>query len=78
MVTTEDGQVHPVPADQLPVILPEDVVMDGVTSPIKADKEWAKTTFNGEPALRETDTSTPLWSLHGTTRVTAHHKRMIF
>ncbi|PMN95216.1 leucine--tRNA ligase [Enterovibrio norvegicus] len=56
MVTTEDGQVHPVPADQLPVILPEDVVMDGVTSPIKADKTWAETTFNGEPALRETDT----------------------
>ncbi|WP_299021802.1 leucine--tRNA ligase [uncultured Photobacterium sp.] len=56
MVTTEDGEVHPVPTDQLPVILPEDVVMDGVTSPIKADKEWAKTTFNGEPALRETDT----------------------
>ncbi|MBC7002622.1 leucine--tRNA ligase [Photobacterium sp. BZF1] len=56
MVTTEDGEVHPVPADQLPVILPEDVVMDGVTSPIKADKEWAKTTFNGQPALLETDT----------------------
>jgi leucyl-tRNA synthetase len=56
MVTTEDGEVHPVPADQLPVVLPEDVVMDGVTSPIKSDKEWAKTTFNGEPALRETDT----------------------
>ncbi|WP_407333166.1 leucine--tRNA ligase [Enterovibrio sp. 27052020O] len=56
MVTTEDGQVHPVPADQLPVLLPEDVVMDGVTSPIKADKTWAETTFNGQPALRETDT----------------------
>jgi leucyl-tRNA synthetase len=56
MVTTEDGEVHPVAAEQLPVVLPEDVVMDGVTSPIKADKEWAKTTFNGEPALRETDT----------------------
>ncbi|OEF26272.1 leucine--tRNA ligase [Vibrio rumoiensis] len=56
MVTTDDGQVHPVPADQLPVILPEDVVMDGVTSPIKADKAWAETTFNGEHALRETDT----------------------
>ncbi|MDD1783424.1 leucine--tRNA ligase [Enterovibrio sp. ZSDZ35] len=56
MVTTEDGQVHPVPADQLPVILPEDVVMDGVTSPIKADKTWAETTYNGQPALRETDT----------------------
>ncbi|SHO57996.1 leucine--tRNA ligase [Vibrio quintilis] len=56
MVTTEDGEVHPVPADQLPVILPEDVVMDGVTSPIKADKSWAETTWNGQPALRETDT----------------------
>ncbi|OEE69937.1 leucine--tRNA ligase [Enterovibrio norvegicus FF-33] len=56
MVTTEDGQVHPVPADQLPVLLPEDVVMDGVTSPIKADKAWAETTYNGQPALRETDT----------------------
>jgi len=40
----------------LPVILPEDVVMDGITSPIKADPEWAKTTVNGQPALRETDT----------------------
>ncbi|WP_188009373.1 leucine--tRNA ligase [Grimontia hollisae] len=56
MVTTEDGEVHPVPADQLPVILPEDVVMDGVISPIKADKTWAQTTYKGQPALRETDT----------------------
>ncbi|MGO1295982.1 MAG: leucine--tRNA ligase [Vibrio sp.] len=56
MVTTEDGQVHPVPAEQLPVILPEDVVMDGVTSPIKADKNWYETTFEGQPAIRETDT----------------------
>lgn len=56
MVTTEDGNVHPVPAEQLPVILPENVVMNGVTSPIKADPEWAKTTYNGQPALRETDT----------------------
>ncbi|MGB2078159.1 MAG: leucine--tRNA ligase [Vibrio sp.] len=56
MVTTDDGEVHPVPESDLPVILPEDVVMDGVTSPIKADKAWAETTFNGEHALRETDT----------------------
>ncbi|SHF66758.1 leucine--tRNA ligase [Vibrio gazogenes] len=56
MVTTQDGEVHSVPADQLPVRLPEDVVMDGVTSPIKADKTWAETTYNGQPALRETDT----------------------
>ncbi len=56
MVTPEDGTVLPTPEDQLPVILPEDVVMDGITSPIKADPEWAKTTVNGMPALRETDT----------------------
>ena len=56
MATLEDGTVVPVPEDQLPVILPEDVVMDGITSPIKADPEWAKTTINGQPALRETDT----------------------
>ncbi|AXF78691.1 leucine--tRNA ligase [Erwinia tracheiphila] len=56
MVTLEDGTVMPTPEDQLPVILPEDVVMDGINSPIKADPEWAKTTVNGQPALRETDT----------------------
>lgn len=56
MATLEDGSIVPVPDDQLPVILPEDVKMDGITSPIKADPEWAKTTINGQPALRETDT----------------------
>ena len=56
MITLEDGTVIPTPEDQLPVVLPEDVVMDGITSPIKADPEWAKTTVNGIPGLRETDT----------------------
>jgi leucyl-tRNA synthetase len=56
MLQLDNGESVPVPADQLPVELPEDVIMDGVISPIKADKEWAKTTYNGEPALRETDT----------------------
>ncbi|MBF1800275.1 leucine--tRNA ligase [Alloalcanivorax profundimaris] len=56
MLTLEDGTQVPVPEDQLPVVLPEDVQMDGVTSPIKADPEWAKTEYNGQPALRETDT----------------------
>ncbi len=56
MATLEDGTVVPIPEDQLPVILPEDVVMNGITSPIKADPEWAKITINGQPALRETDT----------------------
>ncbi|WP_419533292.1 leucine--tRNA ligase [Endozoicomonas sp.] len=52
----EDGTEVPVPLEDLPVLLPEDVEMDGVQSPIKADPEWAKTTHNGQPATRETDT----------------------
>lgn len=56
MVTLQDGTVIPTPEDQLPVLLPEDVQMDGITSPIKADPNWAKTTIDGQPALRETDT----------------------
>lgn len=56
MMTTEDGEVVTVPMQDLPVILPEDVVMNGVQSPIKADPEWAKTTYNDKPALKETDT----------------------
>lgn len=56
MINLANGESVPVPAEQLPVELPEDVVMNGVTSPIKDNPEWAKTTFNGEDALRETDT----------------------
>ena len=46
------------PADQLPVILPEDVVMDGVGSPIKKDPSFYETTCPtcGGKATRETDT----------------------
>ena len=56
MLTLENGDVVPAPMEDLPIILPENVVMDGVKSPIKADPNWAKTTLNGVPALKETDT----------------------
>lgn len=48
----------PVPEDQLPVVLPEDVAFSGVTSPIKSDPQWRKTTCPqcGGAAERETDT----------------------
>ena len=51
------GEV-PVPAEQLPVVLPEDVVMDGVGSPIKKDPNFYETTCPtcGGKATRETDT----------------------
>ena len=48
----------PVPEEQLPVVLPENVAFTGVQSPIKADPEWRKTTCPqcGGAAERETDT----------------------
>ena len=48
----------PVPEDQLPVVLPEDVSFMGVQSPIKADPDWRKTSCPqcGGAAERETDT----------------------
>jgi len=48
----------PVPEDQLPVVLPEDVAFSGTGSPIKTDPEWRKTTCPtcGGAAERETDT----------------------
>ncbi|MEO5596897.1 MAG: class I tRNA ligase family protein, partial [Lysobacteraceae bacterium] len=48
----------PVPEDQLPVVLPEDVAFMGTGSPIKSDPNWRKTTCPqcGGPAERETDT----------------------
>jgi len=52
----------PVPEDQLPVLLPEDVedafASGDVHSPIKSDPQWRRTTCPqcGKPAERETDT----------------------
>ncbi|AFP85575.1 leucyl-tRNA synthetase [secondary endosymbiont of Heteropsylla cubana] len=56
MITLIDGTVKPIPDDQLPVILPEDVVIDGISNPLNNDLEWIKTSDNGEIAFRETDT----------------------
>ena len=56
MLNKEDGSELAASEDMLPVRLPEDVVMNGVTSPIKADPEWAKATVNGEQVFHETDT----------------------
>ncbi|WP_133011648.1 leucine--tRNA ligase [Marinomonas flavescens] len=55
-INLKDGSVVPVPEDQLPVVLPTDVVMDGVNSPIKNNPNFSSIMFNGEEAERETDT----------------------
>ncbi|MEH6550467.1 MAG: leucine--tRNA ligase [Pseudomonadales bacterium] len=51
----EGGEI-PVPADRLPVLLPEDVEMDGIHSPIKADPNWRKAELDGAALEHETDT----------------------
>ncbi len=58
IINCPDCGAVPVPEDQLPVILPEDVAFDGVGSPIKKMPEFYETTCPkcGGKAERETDT----------------------
>ncbi len=58
IVYDEDQGLHVVPADDLPVTLPEGVEFTGVQSPLKTDPDFINTTvpISGTPGLRETDT----------------------
>jgi len=56
MYNLAEGGEIPVPLDRLPVVLPTDVEMDGIQSPIKADLEWRKAEIDGVAVERETDT----------------------
>jgi leucyl-tRNA synthetase len=59
MVYCEVHGWNPVPEDQLPVLLPEDVEWKPTgESPLKLHPNWKHTTcpIGGEPAIRETDT----------------------
>ncbi len=53
-----DGTMVPVPEDQLPVLLPEDVDWDQPGNPLDTHPTWKFTTCpeTGQPAVRETDT----------------------
>ncbi|GAB3733883.1 leucine--tRNA ligase [Silanimonas algicola] len=57
MLYDADGNAHPVPEEQLPVVLPEDVRFEGVASPIKSNPAWRQyTAADGQRFERETDT----------------------
>ena len=56
MYNLAEGGEIPVPLDRLPVILPTDVEMDGIQSPIKSDLEWKKAELDGRAVDHETDT----------------------
>jgi leucyl-tRNA synthetase len=56
MFNLSDGGEIPVPLEKLPVLLPEDVEMDGIQSPIKADPTWRQAQLDGQSVEHETDT----------------------
>jgi len=57
MIHRADGVIEPVPDDQLPVLLPDDVKMTGAGNPLAQHQAFVNVTdSNGQPARRETDT----------------------
>ena len=58
IIYDDEQNVHVVPSEDLPVILPEDVAFEGVKSPIKSDPEFLQTKVpgTGQAGTRETDT----------------------
>jgi len=52
----EDGSVVPVPEEDLPILLPQDVKFDGNGNPLANHPTWKYTTYKGQKAVRETDT----------------------
>ena len=58
IINTVDGEALAVPEDDLPVVLPEDVEFEGISSPIKSMPDFIKTAApdGSGPAERETDT----------------------
>ena len=54
----EDGSVHPVPEDDLPLELPKDVDLSGDGNPLDKNEKWKNIIcpYTGKKATRETDT----------------------
>lgn len=58
VINTKQGDAVAVPEDQLPVVLPEDIEFEGISSPIKSMPEFinVEAPDGSGPAERETDT----------------------
>ena len=50
------GGEIPVPFEKLPVLLPENMALNGLQSPLKSDENWKNCHLNGSRVERETDT----------------------
>ena len=56
MAYDKDGNVHPVPKEQLPIKLPENINLKTKGNPLNYEHEWRKIKINGLDCLKETDT----------------------
>ena len=52
----EDGNVHPIPREMLPVKLPENIDLEIKGNPLDSQNEWKKINIGGKKMTRETDT----------------------
>lgn len=56
MMYDSENQPHPIPLDQLPVALPDDVTFDGKGNPIETSSSFQSITIDSKEYRRETDT----------------------
>ena len=56
MAYDSDGNVHPVPKDELPIKLPEKINLKAKGNPLDNEKDWRKIIINGKTCVKETDT----------------------
>ena len=52
----ENGKIHPIPKEMLPVKLPQKIDLNVKGNPLDSQKEWKEITINGKKLIRETDT----------------------
>ena len=52
----QNGEVHPVPEEMLPVKLPENIDLNVKGNPLDNQKKWKEVEINGKKLFRETDT----------------------
>ncbi len=52
----DKGEAHPIPAEMLPVKLPENIDLSVKGNPLDSQKDWKEITIDGKKFIRETDT----------------------
>ena len=56
IIYDENGKVHPVPENMLPVKLPENIDLNVKGNPLDSQDNWKEVKINGKKFTRETDT----------------------